>query len=729
MDYKRLTMQKFWRIKTPTVIQMEAVECGAASLSIILGYWGLYLPLEQLREDCAVSRDGSNALNVIKTAKKYGLEGKGFRKSAEEVLEMGSPCILLWEFNHYLVLEGVGREKVFINDPAVGPRSVTLEEFEEGYSGIVLTFEPLSTFQKGGAPFSLWKEFRVRLSHVSSSLVYLFLAGLCLVLPGLCLAAFLRIFLDYIAAFNEQSGGGFFLVSIAVIIGIAGMLMGLQRHILMRLNGRLSIELSGKFLWHLLRLPAMFYTQRYPGEVAYRTNLNNVVATQMTGTMATTSVDLLLIFFYGIAMLMYDWTVGLIGWGALLVNLGVFLWIQRSRADAYARFQQEYGKWIGSTLGALQHIETIKATGMEADFYARYAGFYAKNQNAFQEIGRKDAILGTAPVFLQGLSLAAVLCLGSLRILEGKLTFGQLMALQALMISFLMPIARFVNFGQMMQTVKTDVNRLNDTLRSEIDPIYATRKEYVETDGFKLKGTLSFKNVTFGYDRSTGPLLEGLSFTIEPGRRLALVGPSGCGKSTIAKLAMGLYQPWSGEITVDGRPVGEISLEEFTHSISHVDQEIFLFSGTIRENLSLWNETVTDEMFIDAAKDAGIHDEILLREKGYDSVLTERGRNLSGGQKQRLEIARALLYRPTLLVMDEATSALDSEREKEISDRIRKRGCSVLMIAHRLSTIQDCDEILVLQKGKVMQRGTHEGLKKEAGIYRELIESEGAMDV
>ncbi len=722
-------MQKFWRKKTPTVIQMEAVECGAASLAIVLGYWGRFLPLEQLREDCAVSRDGSNALNIIKAARKYGLEGKGYRKSAEEVEQIQSPCIFLWEYNHFMVLEGIGRDKVFVNDPAMGPRTLTREEFEEGYSGIVLTFTPTEEFQRGGAPFSLWKEFRVRLRHVSSSLGYLFLAGLCLILPGLALAAFLRIFLDYIAAFNERSGGGFFLLSIALIIGIAGMLMGLQRYILMRLNGRLSIEFSGKFLWHLLRLPVMFYTQRYPGEVAYRTNLNNVVATQMTGTLATTSIDLLLIFFYGAAMMLYDWTVGLIGWGALLANLGVFLWIQRSRADAYARLQQEYGKWIGSALGALQNIEAIKARGMEADFFARYAGYYAKNQNAYQEIGKKDAVLGTVPVLLQGLSLAAVLSLGSLRILEGKLTFGQLMALQALMISFLMPIARFVNFGQMMQTVKTNVNRLNDTLRCEVDPIYSLRKEYVKEDGVKLKGSLEFKNVTFGYDRSKEPLLDALSFTIEPGRRLALVGPSGCGKSTIAKLAMGLYQPWSGEITVDGRPLAEISLEEFTHSIAHVDQEIFLFSGTIRENLSLWNQTVTDEMLVDAAKDAGIHDEILLREKGYDSVLTERGRNLSGGQKQRLEIARALLYRPSLLVMDEATSALDSEREKMISDKIRKRGCSVLMIAHRLSTIQDCDEILVLQKGKVIQRGTHEALKKEPGIYKELIESEGAMHV
>ncbi|MBS0650920.1 MAG: NHLP family bacteriocin export ABC transporter peptidase/permease/ATPase subunit [Verrucomicrobia bacterium] len=722
-------MHKFWRKKTPTVIQMEAVECGAASLGIILGYWGRFLPLEQLREDCAVSRDGSNAFNVIKAAKKYGLEAKGFQKTAAEIEEIGSPCIVLWEFNHFLVVEGIGKDKVFLNDPAVGPLSVTHQEFEEGYSGIVLTFNPTEEFQTGGAPLSLWQEFHARLKHVSSSLVYLFIAGLCLIVPGLFLAAFLRIFLDYIAAFNMQSAGSIFLLSIGSIILIGGLLMWLQRHILMRLNGRLSIEFSGKFLWHLLRLPVMFYTQRYPGEVAYRTNLNNTVATQMTGPIATTSIDLLLIFFYGLAMLMYDWTIGLIGWGALLANLGVFLWIQRLRADAYTRLQQEYGKWIGSSLGALQNIETIKATGMEADFFARYAGYYAKNQSAYQEIGKRDAVLGTIPVLLQGLSLAAVLSIGSLRILSGTMTFGQLMALQALMISFLLPISRFINFGQMMQTAKTDVNRLNDTMRSQIDPIYFSRKENAQKDGFKLKGCLEFKNVTFGYDRSKDPLLDALSFKIEPGKRLALVGPSGCGKSTIAKLAVGLYQPWSGEITVDGRPLTEISVEEFTHSISHVDQEIFLFSGTIRENLSLWNQTVTDEMLIEAAKDAGIHDEILLRENGYHSLLMERGRNLSGGQKQRLEIARALLYRPSLLVMDEATSALDSEREKMVSDRIRKRGCSVLSIAHRLSTIQDCDEILVLQKGKVVQRGTHEALKQEPGIYKGLIESEGAIHV
>jgi ABC-type bacteriocin/lantibiotic exporter with double-glycine peptidase domain len=261
-------------------------------------------------------------------------------------------------------------------------------------------------------------------------------------------------------------------------------------------------------------------------------------------------------------------------------------------------------------------------------------------------------------------------------------------------------------------------------MKNKIDPIYHTRTASRTASSPKLEGYLEFRNVTFGYSSLSPPLIEKLSFLIKPGERLALVGPSGCGKSTIAKLAAGLFKPWEGEILYDGKPLEEVSPELFYHSIGHVDQELFLFSGTIRENISLWNKTVTEEMIIKAAEESAIHDEIMQRDKGYENLLTEGGKNLSGGQRQRLEIARAILYSPSLLIMDEATSALDSETEKEISDNMRRKGCSMLMIAHRLSTIQDCNTILVLERGKVVQRGTHQELKSQQGLYRQLIESE-----
>lgn len=719
-----LKARHFWRTRTPTVIQMEAVECGAAALSIILSHFGRYVPLEELRIECGVSRDGSNALNLVKAARKYGLEGHGYRLELEDVFEVSSPAILFWEFNHFLVLDGFGKECVYLNDPSTGPRTVSYEEFDQGYIGIVLLFEPQESFQKGGKPPSIAKELFHRLKSVHSPLLYLFLAGLCLLIPGLALPAFTRIFIDNLLIAHLVSWKWDFLFAILIAVGFQGVLTALQNHFLTRLNGKLSLRFSSDFLWHILRLPLSFYAQRYTGEIAYRTNFNNKVSQQLTGPLATISINLLLILFYGLIMFQYDLIIAWIGILAALFNLGMMLLIQRARTDAYSRLQQERSKALGNALGGLQHIETIKATGTESDFFARFSGYFTKNVNVQQEISRKDALLSTFPLLFQSLAVMVLLSLGALRAIQGDLTVGMLIAFQMLLMTFLKPVGKFVNFGQMIQTMKIDIGRLNDVLFYPIDRSYLIPPAEDLAAVKKLKGRLEFKNVVFGYSPLSPPLIENLSFIIKPGQRLALVGPTGCGKSTLAKLAAGLYFPWSGEILYDGQPYAHLNREALHHSLAAVDQEIFLFSGTIRDNLTLWDKTVEEQILLQATQDACIHEEILLRQRGYNTLLTEAGRNLSGGQRQRLEIARSLVSSPSLLILDEATSSLDSETEKEISDNLRRRGCSCLMIAHRLSTIQDCDEILVLKEGKLQQRGTHETLKQIPGLYQDLVKSE-----
>lgn len=708
--------------RSPTVIQMEAVECGAACLGMILGYHGRYVPLEQLRLECGVSRDGSNALNLIKAARAYGLEGQGKKTPAAELKKLTAPFIILWEYNHFVVVDGFDKHHVHVNDPACGPRTLTFEEFEEAYSGIVLTFTKTEAFQASGKRPSLTKELFERLVSVRTPLLYLLLAGLCLLLPGLALPAFTRLFVDTLDVASMRGWKEIFFISLLLVALVGGLLTWLQHYYLNRLNSRLAIGFSGHFIWHILRLPIMFYMQRFSGEIAYRTTLNTTVAQQMTGSLATTCIDTLLVVFYGIVMLSYDLVVGLTAFAAGLIILGVFLWVQRSRGDAYARKQHELGKWIGNTIGSLQQIETIKAIGLENDAFTRHAGYTTKNLNAQQEISKKDAWLSTTPVACQALAFVAILSVGTWRLLEGHLSYGMFLALQTLLIGFLTPITRFVNFGQTMQTIRTDITRLNDVLKNPIDPIYEKREKRSTTSKLKLDGKLEFRDVTFGYSPLAEPLLKGLSFTLNPGERVALVGPSGCGKSTIAKLACGLLQPWEGEVLYDGVPLHEIPAETFYHSIGYVDQEIFLFSGTVRENLTLWNPAVDEQMLLKAAEDSAIHEEVLLRKGGYEYLLAEGGKNLSGGQRQRMEIARALVYAPSLLIMDEATSALDSETEKTISDNTRRRGCSALMIAHRLSTIRDCDEILVLDRGKLVERGTHTSLKQKHGLYAQLVE-------
>jgi len=725
-------MQKashYWRVRTPTVIQMDNAECGAACLSILLSYYGRFIPMEDLRVSCGVSRDGSNAFNLIQAAENFGLKGKGTWEGLSDIYEVDKPTILFWNYNHFVVLEGFGRDCVFLNDPAFGPRTVTYEEFDEAYTGIALHFELTSAFKKGGAPQRLWHELKRRLMPVKMSLLYILIAGFCLLIPGLAVPAFVRIFVDNILVSNILPWKGQFLWAIAIGMVLAWTLSWTQQYFLNRLNAKLSIRFSSEFLWHILRLPVTFYYQRYSAEIATRMNFNNQVAQTVTGTLATTSIDLLLVIFYGAVMLMYDVTVASIGIIAGILSLVVMRLIQRTRTDIYARLQKEQAQSSGYTIGAIQQVETIKATGTENDAFSNFVGYETNKINSLQEIGEKDAILSTTPLFFQGLAVAALLGIGGWRIMRGDLSAGTLIALQMLLFSFLQPVSRFVNFGQLMQFLKVNLMRLDDVLSNPIDRIYEKRKSQKLVDEvLKLDGYLEFKDVTFGYSPLAPPLIENLNIKIKPGQRIALVGPSGSGKSTISKLSTGLFEPWSGEITYDGKPYAFHPPEVMHRSLASVDQEIFLFSGSVRANITLWDTTVPDEMLIQAAADAAIHFDILGRPQGYDMELIEGGMNLSGGQRQRLEIARALLYNPSLLIMDEATSALDSRTEKEIMNRIRKRGCSAIMVAHRLSTIRDCDEIIVLDRGKVVERGTHEELKKLGGVYNKLIQSETVDD-
>lgn len=707
---------------------MENAECGAACLSILLSHYGRFVSMEKLRGDCGVSRDGSNALNLIKSAEKYGLKGKGTWEGLAEVYEIDKPSILFWNYNHFVVLEGFGRDQVFINDPAFGPRTVTYEEFDHAFTGIVLQFEVTSAFKKGGKAQSLITDLRHRLTPVKFSILYTLIAGFCLLIPGLAVPAFVRIFVDNILVSNILPWKGQFLGAIALGMGMAFLLSWLQQYFLNRLNVKLSIRFSSEFLWHILRLPVTFYYQRYSAEIATRMNYNNQAAQTMTGTLATTSIDLLLVIFYGAAMLMYDLSVASIGIVAGILNLVVMRLIQRTRRDTYARLQKEQAQSMAYTIGTIQQVEAVKATGTENDAFTNFVGFETSKINSLQEIGRKDAILATMPVFFQGLSMAALLGIGGWRVMSGELSVGTLIALQMLLLSFLKPIINFVNFGQLMQFLKVDLMRLDDVLSNPIDQIYLKEKKHEKEEVLKLDGYLEFKNVTFGYNPLAPPLIENLSLTIRPGQRVALVGPSGSGKSTISKLSTGLFAPWEGEILYDGKPHEDHPSDVMHRSLASVDQEIFLFSGSIRDNITLWDASVPDELLIQAAEDAAIHHDILMRPHGYEMELIEGGKNLSGGQRQRLEIARALLYHPSILIMDEATSALDSQTEKEIMNHIRKRGCSAIMVAHRLSTIRDCDEIIVLDRGKVVERGTHEELKKQRGVYQELVESETSDD-
>ncbi len=718
------------RVKTPTLVQMEAVECGAAALGIILGYYNRIVPLTQLRRDCGVSRDGSKASNVLKAARLYGLQAKGFKKSLDAVRSIEPPFIVFWNFNHFLVLEGFGKERVYINDPATGPRTVSYEEFNRAYTGVVLVMEPGENFQKGGSKKGIIPALASRLRNSRGAIIFCLLAGLILTIPRLAVPAFTQIFVDEILVQDRQDWLRPLILGMLLTTGIRGFLARLRLNYLRKLMLKLSASMSGSFMWHILRLPTSFYAQRFAGEISNRSQLNDKVADVLSGRLATTIIDTMMIVLYGLIMFLYDWVLTLITIAFAAANLLALRYLSRSRVDANMRLAQETGKVAGVAIGGIQTIETIKASGLESDSFTKFAGYYAKSLNAQQELAIPSQVLNTIPVLLTALATTCILVVGGLRVMNGSLSIGMLVAYQTLTTGFLNPVNELVNFGSTLQDLEADLNRLDDVLENPVDP-EAEREINGNSDNvlapvtlnsFRLEGNVELRSLNFGYYPLEPPLIDDLNLIIQPGQRVALVGGSGSGKSTVAKLVTGLYQPWSGEILLDGRPRQNIPRSVLASSLAMVEQEIFLFAGTVRENLTLWDATVPDEDIIAACEDAAIHDLILEMPGGYNAQLSEGGMNLSGGQRQRLEIARALIRNPQVLVLDEATSALDAETELIIDRNLRKRGCSCIVVAHRLSTIRDCDEIIVLEKGKVVQRGTHESLRtNESGIYNRLV--------
>lgn len=719
------------RVKTPTLLQMETVECGAAALGIILGYYQLIVPLPELRRECGVSRDGSKASNILKAARAYGFEAKGLKKDINQLKDLRPPYIVFWNFNHFLVVEGIKQNKVYLNDPGTGPRTVSTHEFDEGYTGVTLVMEPGPKFKKGGHKpsliLSLWK----RLKTAYAALLYCAMAGLFLTLSGLVIPVFGRVFVDDVLVQGRQEWLRPLLLGMAVTTLFQGILTVLRLRYLRRLKIKLSVGMSSQFLWHILRLPSTFYAQRFAGEISNRVRLNDQVADILSGSLATTVIDTVMVLIYALIMVQYDVVLTSLVVSFAFINVLALQWVSRHRVDANQRLVQEYGKVAGVSIAALQSIETFKASGLESDFFSRWSGYYTKAVNSQQELGVVNQLLSVLPTLLSALSSTLVLAVGGFRVIEGNLSIGMLVAFQGMMQSFEMPVNSLLNFGSRIQQLEADLIRLDDVLCNPIDQQLQQRNHTdINTEITcnllpKLQGYVDLCNITFGYSRLELPLIENFSLSIKPGQRVALVGGSGSGKSTIAKLVCGLYEPWAGEILFDGCPRRQIPRQFLTNSIAMVEQDILLFSGTVKENLTLWDSTVPDKNLVRACQDAAVHDIVVSMAGGYEGELTEGAANLSGGQRQRLEIARALVNNPSILVMDEATSALDANTERIIDQHMRRRGCTCLVIAHRLSTIRDCDEIIVLERGKVAQRGTHQQLWQAEGLYSQLIRSEG----
>ena len=713
------------REKTPVVLQMEAAECGAASLGIILGYYKKYMSLEQLRELCGVSRNGSNAANVMAAAETLGMKAEGFSYEPEELKKLIPPFIIHWDFNHFVVFEGMDEKtgEVFLNDPAVGHRSVPWAEFEESFTGVTLVLRPGENFVRDGEPESVWRTLLSGILKDRYALGFILGVGLCLSLVNLGVPLISQTFLDDVLTYAHR--GWLFDVLLALFISLVLTLTlnFLRLWCLLRWQGKMTIDDSSSFLSYVLKLPVSFFQTRYSGEIAARVQFHESIADFVTGRLAVAVLDFAIAVFYLFLLVLYNIKLTIIGVIFTAINIFVtwasYQWLQEQRM----KLLQEQGNLYGISVAGIASIETLKANGNEDDFFVKWSDANAKYLTMAQRQEYYSQFINFVPAALGGVNGAIIMAEGGFSIMDGLMSVGIFVAFQSLMQNFQMPVERITAMSQDIQQTSSQMMKINDVYRYPLDPEKTLTAETMKAIPPKLSGRLELKQVNFGYSRTLPKLIKKLNLKLEPGQRVAIVGRSGSGKSTLAKLVSGLYQPWSGQILFDGVSSTEIPREIFAQSVAVVEQEIFLLEGTVAENIALFNPNVPRHDIIQAAKDAMIHEDIALMRGGYDAMLEEGGYNLSGGQRQRMEIARALAANPSLLILDEATSALDPVTEQEIMKNIRRRGCACFIVAHRLSTIRDCDEIIVLEKGRVVQRGTHETLMEEDGYYRKLIQS------
>jgi NHLM bacteriocin system ABC transporter peptidase/ATP-binding protein len=709
----------------PSILQMEATECGAASLGMVLAYYGHWVPLEELRERCGVSRDGTKASNLLRAARSYGLCAKGFRKEPDDLVDLPLPSVIHWNFNHFVVFEGFDRRgRACLNDPAYGTRRVSANELAESFTGVVLAFEPDEGFIERGSPPRVLDALKGQLGHSRDALAQAIVLSAMLVIPSLLAAGFGRIFVDHVLIGNLRGWLAPLLIGMAVTAAVRALIQWLQAERLLRLEVKLIAVFGGRFVWHLLHLPMPFFLQRHAGDLAARVSANDEMAKLLSGKLVLLILSLAVALVFALAMFVVDPLLAAIVVPVTLLNVVALAAMNRSRSEAARRVAKESGQMMSATLGVVRSLETIKASGHETATFQRWLGYHAKMLLAHQELERSSALLGVVPALLMSLGSAAALGVGCLLIVHGSLSAGDLVAFLALSASFSEPVAQLVGLAAGLSQAKASLGRVDDVLAHARDARFAVPASDDAPSDSRLAGALELRDVTFGYNPQDQALIAHFDLSVSPGSRVALVGASGSGKSTLGKLICGIYRPWSGEVLLDGRAIGEISGELLANSLAYVDQDVFLFAGTVRDNLTMWDPGVDESIVTQALKDAGVYDEIAVRPGRQDARVEEGGINFSGGQRQRLEIARALVADPSILVLDEAMAALDPLVERQIDENLRRRGCTCIIIAHRLSTIRDSDQIVMLDAGRVVGRGRHEELLDSCRAYRELVDAQ-----
>ena len=727
MDRKRRirSPKKNGIAKVPVVMQLEALECGAASLAMVLAYYNKWVPLEKVRYDSGVSRDGSSARNLVYAARNYGLKAAGYKMEPEQLKKSGSfPCIVFWEFNHFIVVCGFRGNKVYINDPARGSIKISMEEFDKGFTGVCLLFEPTPEFVADGSRRSMLSYAVKRLKGAGSMVAFMAIVTLMGALLAFLSPGFGRVFIDFLLSRKAIGWAPYFFVGLAILTILQLFAAYLQAIYGLRIDGKLAVCGNTSYLWKVLHLPMEFFSQRYSGDIQMRQGGNAMIASSLVGVFAPLVIKTFMMVIYLVVMVRYSIALSIVGVASILLNTVVSNYISKKRVNLFRVKMRDEGLLYNSTISGIKMIETIKSSGSENGFFEKWSGYQANVNASDVKVAKIQCTVGLIPTIISQLANMLILFIGVYLTIKGDFTIGKIMAFQGFLLAFTEPAMSIVSAGQSLQEMRTQMERIEDVMSYPSDVNINDETLLEDKEYSKLTGSVEVKNITFGYSRLSEPLIRNFNLSLSPGKSLAIVGASGCGKSTIAKLISGLYKPWDGEILFDGQKMESINRRVLTGSIAVVDQDISMFSDTIAENIKMWDTTIEDFEMIMAAKDAQIHDAIAMRDGGYRHKLLESGKNLSGGEKQRLELARVLAMDPTILILDEATSALDAKTEHDIVKAVKDRGITCIVIAHRLSTVRYCDEIIVMDHGDIVERGNHSELFAKDGLYTQLVTNE-----
>ncbi len=723
----------------PVILQMETLECGAACLAMVLAYYGKWVPMEQLRMDCGVSRDGSNAKNMIRAARHHGMEAKGFRLEPEELSDLTFPCIVFWEENHFMVVNGIRGKHVYINDPAGGIQRMGWDEFKSGFSGVALTFSPTDEFKPGGSRQGVFKYLITQLKGMKRAVIFVVLTAMLGYIFDMVNPAMTRVFLDNLLT-GDQPGWVVPFFLLLIILTLLNIIVGwIEAIYTLRIHGKMAVMGSIRYMWHLFRLPMPFFSQRMTGDLIDRHEMNEKISETLVHSVAPLFLDSVMMVVYLLMMVRYHVYLSIVGIVSILIHALMARIISTQRINITRVEMRDEGRLHSYTMSGVHMMETIKSCGAENGFFEKWSGCQAAVYASRSRFIKNDTYLGIIPALISEIAGDLILVAGVWLVLHGEFEVGMILAFQQILQLFLRPAVSAIDSGKTIREMTMQVERVDDVMRYPREPgidredagtaaadgtvagnTAATAAEEFE----KLRGEIEINDLVFGYAPLGEPLITDFSMHVKPGSRVAIVGESGCGKSTIASLLSGLYKPWKGEILFDGKPIDTINRQVFTGSLAVVDQDIILFEDTIANNIKMWDDTIEDFEMILAARDAGMHDEIIGRVDGYEGKILEGGKNFSGGERQRLEIARVLAKDPSIIILDEATSALDAATEAEVVKRICDRGITCIVIAHRLTTVKDCDEIIVMDHGRITERGTHDELLKMNGLYSELVTDE-----